>query len=95
MSNLELVLKLAKEEIQNGLDLMNKSNQVEDYKEFLDTVYEGEGKQFKDDLDYLLGREHQLGFITDEMEIIEQNGEIISYRKWNKQLRNEVWGKLK
>jgi hypothetical protein len=94
MKNLLEAIAIAKEEVLLRLNLMNKGEEVEDYKEFIDVVYDGDSKQFKDDLDYTFSKMFGLEFITDDMEIIETNGEIISYRKFINILKKEMWGNL-
>lgn len=82
MNNLEIALKIALKEITEAQrDCNVKCNS---YKEFIEEIYNGDAKQFRNDLEFSFNqyRNSNNNFeFTDDMEIINRN-EIISYKKF-------------
>lgn len=87
-SNLRKALDVAKKSMDDTKELVLSPNQsISSYKEFIEEVYEGDSKQFKEDLEYDL-RKNSVD-ITDNMEILNGD-EYISYRSFVGLLKKEL-----
>lgn len=89
--NLQFALELAEKEIYDSVEFMKEVRgikQPKNYNEFIEFVYDGDSKQFKDDLEYTF---RELEFTTDDLEIIHQDGNITTYRKFINLLKKRVW----
>ena len=92
MTNRELAVSLIKDDLEHAVT-GNHIEEYESYKEFLEYEYDGYSKNFKDDVYYTLSaysnNHPELGqFITDDLDIIEEDGTLVSYRKWSKDIRD-------
>ncbi|MFA5526691.1 MAG: hypothetical protein WC992_07695 [Acholeplasmataceae bacterium] len=95
MTRRELAVRLIQDSLKDAV-MGDMFKLYESYAEFIREEYEGSGKAFKDDevvwnlMDY--GNKHpELGqWYTDDCEIIEEDGTIISYRKWSADIR-KLW----
>lgn len=86
---LENVILLGEKEILNSLEFIEEK--AGSYKEFIEKVYEGDSKQFKEDLYYTLVNVNQLDCVTDEFEITNEDGVVINYRKFINLLKKKMW----
>lgn len=89
MKRIEIVLDIIEKEINDGIEFsceIFNQDPPSTYKDFIELVYDGQSKLFKDDLYFEFVNNRQFDFVTDDVEIIEEDGNIVSYRK----LVNEI-----
>lgn len=95
MNNLNKALELAKKEISEGIRLTLSSfkdmEKPESYREFIELVYDGNARLFKDDLSYTFHQQYELDFVTDDLDIITEEGNIVTYRKFINILKKEYF----
>ncbi len=90
--------ELVVDEIRKALETYVMGNMLEMYQsfnEFIEYEYEGYSSAFKDDTVYWVVRSYLGGDkqrYTDGLDILEEDGTIVSYRSWSHDIR-ALWNK--
>lgn len=92
MKNKEIAVNLIINEIKNQVHDYYKDWDIQSYKDYIENVYNGDSKLWKNDVEYILTTEmenHEEQFLTDDLDIID-GIEITSYRKLMTEVRNKI-----
>ena len=90
----ELVVDEIRKDLENSL-MGNMLEMYQSFNEFIEYEYEGYSSAFKEDTAYWIVRSVLGGDrnrYTDGLDILEEDGTIVSYRSWSRDIR-ALWSK--
>jgi hypothetical protein len=91
------VLETLKKNLENAV-MGNMLSEYDSFKDYVENEYEGYSKNFKDDeayyavVEYCHSLDRSTQRYTDDLDLIEEDGTVVSYRTWSKDIRG-LWVK--